>query len=114
MSYLYVFLQSNLLEWPLYLPFFAWRARRFSWVEAAIVVTMMNSVTHPIVFFGLMNLKLSYLQNILLAEAFAIVAEAAFLRWFLRDRWAPCLLASAAANLVSWQWAPILTYLLWG
>lgn len=114
MSYLYLFLQSNLLEWPLYLPFLVWRGRGLRWFEAAVVITLMNAVTHPLVFFGFMNLPLSYLQNILLAESFAILSEGLFLAWFLRERRLATLAVSALANLLSWQWAPILTYLAFG
>lgn len=114
LSYLYLFLQSNLLEWPVYLPLLMWRRGRFTALQAIVIVTAMNAVTHPFVFFGIMNLKLTYLQNILLAESFAIVTEGIFLRWLLRDSVASAMTMSLCANLLSWQWAPILTYLVFG
>lgn len=115
MTYLYLFLQSNLLEWPVYL----WaidsarsRANLPSWSLArrAIAVTVINSITHPVVFFLIMNLSLPYLANILLAESFAVGVEAWLLTSYLRFRWPQALLASLLANLISWQIAPMLTY----
>lgn len=105
--YLFIFLQSNLLEVPFY--FVAFRSRG-DFRQILIWVTAINSVTHPIVFFFIMNFKMTYLQNILIAEAFAILAEAVFFAWFLRTAWRRSFLASVIANLVSWQLAPVLTY----
>lgn len=113
-SYLSIFLQSNLLELPIYLSFFAQQKKLFRWPWVVLFVTMMNAVTHPVVFFGIMNLPLTYLQTILLAETFAIVAEAMLLKWLLKNHFAMCLLASLLANLLSWQLGPILTYLVFG
>lgn len=108
MSYFYVFLQSNLLEIPIYLLLLkgGWRRTEF--------VTVMNSVTHPIVFFGFMNLPLNYLSNILLAESFAIGVETAVLAFYAGVRAPKAFVASFIANLVSWQFAPVLTYLFFG
>lgn len=110
MTYVLLFLQSNLLEWPIYLARFPGRAPGWDWKRTALFVTVLNSVTHPLVFFGFMNLPLPYIANILLAEAFAILAEAwAFRRWMGRP-FGDALLTSALANLLSWQLAPMLTY----
>lgn len=111
--YLYVFLQSNLLE----VPFYHWgfgRSLADRWRDSLWWVTAINSLTHPIVFFVIMNLNGTYLQNILLAEAFAIGAETAYFRFLTRSPWWRCLAVSAVANVVSWQAAPALTYLAWG
>ncbi|MBX3017084.1 MAG: hypothetical protein KF767_04290 [Bdellovibrionaceae bacterium] len=107
MIYLFFFLQSNLLELPVYL---ARKPAGWNWKRSLLFITVLNSVTHPLVFFGFMNLPLPYLANILLAEAFAIVAEALALRRFADRRWRDALCTSAFANLISWQLAPMLTY----
>lgn len=109
MSYLSIFLQSNLLEVPFY--YLALRPRG-SFAQVLVLATAINSLTHPIVFFLIMNLKLSYLQNILLAESFAILTEALFFWWLLKVTPLRSFMASLMANLASWQFAPILTYLL--
>lgn len=70
----------------------------------------MNSLTHPLIFFVIMNLRLTYLQDILLAEVFAITIEAALLARFAGTSWRFALAVSAFANFVSWQLAPMLTY----
>lgn len=118
-QYLYVFTQSTLLEIPLYylglrslVPGLLTRSLRESerLLFFICAVTAVNSVTHPLVFFGIMNLKWAYLQNILVAEAFAILAEAIFMYWILDVSKLRALAVAAIANLVSWQLAPLLTF----
>ncbi len=109
LAYLYIFLQSNILEIPIYWLCFR---KKLSFKSTAISVTAINSLTHPIVFFVFMNFHQSYLQNILLAEAFAISTEALFFSRVLKLSWPSAIFASVLANLISWQLAPMLTYLL--
>lgn len=118
-QYLYVFLQSNLLEVPFYylgLRAFAPRLLTRSLRESERIlfffcaVTAINSVTHPVVFFGIMNLKYTYLQNILIAEGFAILSETIFMLWLLDISKTRAIVVATIANLVSWQLAPLLTY----
>lgn len=118
-EYLYVFMQSNLLEIPFYYlglrsfaPGLLTRSLRESERILFLIcsVTVMNSVTHPVVFFGIMNLKLTYLQNILVAEAFAIISETAFTVWLLGVSKFRATIVATVANLVSWQLAPLLTF----
>lgn len=122
-QYLYVFLQSNLLEVPFY--YFGLRSLAPSLLTRSLyeserilfflcAVTAINSVTHPVVFFGIMNLKATYLQNILMAEAFAILSEAIFMYWLLDVSKLRAMAVATIANLVSWQLAPLLTYRLFG
>lgn len=117
-QYLYVFLQSNLLEIPFYYlglrslaPGLLTRSLRETERILFFVcaVTAINSVTHPVVFFGIMNLKYTYLQNILFAETFAIVSEALFMLWLLDVGKFRAIAVATIANLVSWQLAPLIT-----
>ncbi len=107
--YLQIYLQSNLLEvipilflWP------RWRPMG----QTALRVSAVNLFTHPIVFFGVMRLPFGYLTNILMAETFAVVTEALIYRRMGLRR---PFLTSLFANLVSWQFAPVLTvyFFLW-
>lgn len=107
-TYLYIFLQSNLIEVPFYYLFLR---RLYSPLNSFGLITAINSLTHPLVFFILMNLKNTYLENILLAESFAVASEALFLFWICQLNWKTAFLASLVANLASWQMAPIFTYL---
>lgn len=109
LTYLYIFLQSNLLEVPFYYLCFK---KNNSFGKVLTFTTAINSLTHPIVFFVLMNMKNSYLQNILVAEIFAISAESIFFFYFLKLTFKKAFIGSFFANLVSWQVAPLLTYLL--
>lgn len=109
MSYLYVFLQSNLLELPIYLWFSA-RYAKGEWRRDLGLFTGMNAVTHPLVFFVLLSLPLSFLQGILLAEGVAIGAETLFLAWLTGVSLPLCFATAFFANLVSWQLAPAITY----
>lgn len=111
MNYFLIFLQSNFLETPVYLPFlFANSLRQKDVFMALALVTAMNAITHPIVFFFIMNFKWNYLSNILTAEAFAILVESLMLYKVSKVKYRSCLLASVCANLLSWQISPMLTY----
>ena len=79
-----------------------------------IAVTAINSITHPVVFFGIMNLNKTYLQNILIAEGFVIAAEACYFKWLLDVDIFKAIAIAATANFVSWQLAPMMTYQLFG
>lgn len=109
LAYLYIFLQSNLLEVPFYYLFFR---KQKSILQTLLLVTAINSLTHPVVFFVIMNFKMTYLTNILLAEAFAIGAETLFFYKVCKLGGGTSFRAAFYANLVSWQLAPMLTYLL--
>lgn len=113
MSYVYTFLQSNILEWIVYLPLLALVRPSWSFIDRAMFITALNALTHPIVFFFIMNLKLPYLADIMIAETFAVVAEAVLICYFLRVNLTKSFFASLFANLVSWQIAPMLTYAVW-
>lgn len=108
-SYLALFLQSNALEWPVSL----WGYRKHQTVPTTLaLVTLSNLVTHPIVFFWFLSIGWPQLQAVLAAEVFAIVGEA-LLHWKFGVglRLPSTFLWSTAANLVSWQVAPLLTWL---
>lgn len=109
LMYLYIFLQSNLLEVPFY--FLVFR-KNHSFSKVLFLTTAINSLTHPIVFFILMNMKSTHLTNILWAETFAVVSEALFFYFVLRTTLTRAFLGSLVANLVSWQFAPMITYFL--
>lgn len=115
-SYLYVFIQSNCLEWPVYLlayhGFHKRGAEKRSITATLSIVTVANLVSHPIVFFGFMASNLAYIYAILLAELFAIGIECALHAYTLPASYKRTLIASIFANLVSWQLGPVLTYYL--
>jgi hypothetical protein len=113
MAYFLIFFQSNLLEMPAYFLFLKSIRSKLTFIERFIFITGLNAITHPIVFFVIMNLKFSYLLNILLAEGFAIFTEAIILKMTLKEKFIPCLLISTFANFLSWQLAPMLTYIFW-
>lgn len=107
LTYLYIFLQSNLLEVPFYHLFFR---KHQNGKESLLLTTAINSLTHPVVFFVIMNFKNTYLENILLAEGFAILSETIFFSKVLQRGWGRSFLAATIANLISWQFAPMITY----
>lgn len=107
--YLYIFLQSNLLEVPFYYFFYK---KDFDLKKILTTTTAINSLTHPIVFFVIMNLKNTYLTNILFAEFFAVITESLFFYFFLNRSYKKAFMASFIANLISWQLAPMMTYLI--
>lgn len=116
LSYFYIFMQSNAMEVPFYLV--AYRevmrhqhlSEQRSNVDMALLVTLSNMITHPIVFFVIMAAKIPFLWGILIAEGFAIVGEAALHAYFFGFNFRYTLTASTMANLVSWQLGPMVTY----
>lgn len=108
-SYLYTFIQSNLLEIPIFLYFYM-KLRSQHRGRPLLIVSFANSLTHPLVFFGFMGWGWSYLTSILWAEAFAIVSETVLHSYFGRLPLSQAFHASLLANFFSWQVAPIVTF----
>lgn len=106
--YVWIFFQSNLLELPIY----ALGLKRQGAAKIAFTATLANSITHPIVFFGVMSAGLPRLTAIGLAETWAVVGETAILFAILQKKEGISRIAivSLLANLVSWEIAPRLTY----
>lgn len=107
MKYFLVFLQSNFLEFPVYLPYMMKDTTLF---QSIALVTCLNAITHPIVFFFIMNLKMTFLFNILAAETFAILAEALAVYKITGDQYRTCFVISLCANILSWQISPMITF----
>lgn len=108
--YLYIFVQSNLIEIPVF--YFFYRGS-FSLRKTAVITTGSNLITHPVVFFGFLSSGFSILTSILSAELFAMVSEGLLHRHYLRSKpLSSFMAASLTANFVSWQFAPVLTYYL--
>ncbi len=106
-GYAYVFWQSSLLETGIYFLFYR---QKMSFKKCFFLVTLANAITHPIVFFGFMASSNSYLISILTAEVFAICGETALHMYGGRLSFRRALAAASAANLFSWQTAPMITY----
>ena len=110
-SYVYIFIQSNLLEIPIYfIAYFYFMKQQTSVLEVCKITSICNLITHPIVFFFIMTLKIPYIFSILIAEAFAIVSESFLHNKYFRAKPRQTVTASIMANLVSWQVAPAMTY----
>ncbi len=108
LSYVYTFLQSSTLEFPLCA--YAFRRKVSLW-RSLLLVTLVNLVTHPIVFFGFMSSRLPYVWAVPLAEVFAMVSEMFLYYFFLRGlTFRRAFVASLVANLFSWQVAPVMTW----
>jgi hypothetical protein len=108
--YFYTFMQSHLLEFPIYFLFY--RVSNKSLGQIFLLVFATNALTHPWVFFGFMGVGLSYLFSVLISEVFAVMVEGHFQYEALKLPRLRVLLAATLANLFSWQVAPILSYFL--
>jgi hypothetical protein len=110
-DYIYVLIQSSALELLTYLlimPLFIKTPHR---KKIAISTLPMNAITHPIFFFFIMGLPINFIGNILIGEFLVTVVEALMLKKIFNElTMAKALGLSLIANLVSWQWGPILTY----
>lgn len=112
MNYFQLFFQSNMLEMPVYLLFLKMVRKDWSLFCDFVFITGLNAITHPIVFFFIMNFKLTYLENIMIAESFAITTEALILYGVLKEKIWICFLVSVFANFLSWQLSPMMTWAL--
>lgn len=104
-AYVFILALNGLLETPCY-----WAAGRMLGRASrtiALQVVILDLATHPIVSFGFPygaeTQGLSLLTMLVSAEAFAFTVEAGLLRLVWGYPWPLAILASTAANLVSWQ-----------
>lgn len=114
MTYFYTWLQSNILEWIIYLPALHFLSKTQKNSANWLFITLCNAITHPIVFFGFMASLLTLKSSILFAEAFAVLGESLLIFYFypLRINFWKILGIALLANLVSWQLAPYCTYMI--
>jgi hypothetical protein len=76
--------------------------RRAAWWRAAVAGLVGSGATHPVVWFVLPPLFDAYEPYLVVAESFAVLAEAAVILAILRPRpWYLALAASAATNAAS-------------
>lgn len=111
-QYLYVFFQSNILEVLFLLWFYGiykYTKSSPSFKSIFLRVTLANSITHPVVLFLIMKGPFSYLMAILLAEAFAVIAEVYFHQRYLNVPFQKAIVGSFIANVISWQMGTMLT-----
>lgn len=114
-DYLTVFALVLALEIPLVWYRGVSSKARLSWepkglLKIALLVTLANSLTHPLVFFGFMASGKPYLWAVLGGQAFAVCIKC--LVYFSTVR-APLANTAAIAfwsSLVSWQIAPVILY----
>ncbi len=123
MSYLLTYLQSNFLEVPFFFIAHSLMGVRttkrlgMSLGMSVLITTFANAITHPLVFFLWLSsgLQLTWFGGILLAEAFAVVTETALHGYTMKPHtkqgWFVLAAGSIIANLVSWEFGPILTWL---
>ena len=112
LSYLFIFFQSSLIETVVFAFLYKKISRGNLRIKrSALVTSLSNSVTHPLVFFGFMASTLSYFWAVLFAEAFAVGAETLLHKKSLRSNlsWAQVFGVSLLANLASWQLGPMFT-----
>lgn len=108
MSYFQLFLQSFAIE-AVFLSILFFRKKLG---RVLFVVLLANALTHPLVVFGFLAYPdIRVIVGLLLAETFAILVEALIYWKKLELSWWWALLASAAANLLSWELGPRLSYL---
>jgi hypothetical protein len=82
------------------------------WSKVLLMVSLVNSMTHPWVVFFFVKGPWTYLEGILLAESFAIGSETLLYRYCLGLSLREAITGSLVANLISWQLGPVLTGLI--
>ena len=81
-------------------------------VRTAGLIALVNFCVHPVVFFGFMGSNKTYLSSVILGQIFSIAAKSLLLSWAASLGFRPTLYAVALATLASWQFAPLLNFLL--
>ena len=112
LDYFYTLIQFTLLELISYLvvlPLFLKTEHR---KKICFMALPMNAITHPLFFFFIMGLPIHFLANILIGEFIVIVAEAFFLTRIFNISAPKAFALSTTVNFVSWQFGPLLTYLI--
>lgn len=109
--YFYVFFQSNGLEVLFLLWFYRWYQKQggLSLKKIGLVVTLANSITHPVVIFLILKGPFTYLGGVLIAESFAVIGEVFLHRRYLGVSFKKAFLGSLIANLISWQMGAAMT-----
>ena len=95
--WLMAFLMTHTLEIPVWLA----ASRRLTVPRRCLVVFGPSTITHPVVWFAFPWESWPYVPTLLLAEAFAVVAEAVYVRWLgVSHPWRWSLAANAASALL--------------
>jgi hypothetical protein len=98
MSWLSAFAVTQLIEVPIYLLCMQRQAFDARWPTRLLIAFGASAFTHPIVWFVLPRLGLSYWSYVALAETFAVLAEAFYLgRFGIRRPALWALLANATS-----------------
>jgi hypothetical protein len=115
-DYLYTFFQTNILEVIIFYLFYSIvffkKNSIHNFGKTALLTHFGNCVTHPIVFFGFMGIKMTYLKSVLIAEVFAFLTEGLLHFYFGKIPFKKAMSASLLANFFSWQIEPIISYFL--
>jgi hypothetical protein len=114
MTYFYLFFQAALLSLPASLLLLFGPKHRDSWLQGVFILIGLKALTHPIEFFFFMSLRGTALGHVLSAEFFAIFFEALILWRTLHVTKTRAFSASLLSNLCVWQFAPVMTYFVWG
>lgn len=112
LDYFYTLVQFALLELMTYLVVMPLFLKTDYRKKICLTVLPMNAITHPLFFFFIMGLPIHFLANILIAEFIMIAAETFFLTRIFNMSAPKAFALSTVVNFVSWQFGPLLTYLI--
>ena len=79
-------------------------------LKVVVMVTLVNAMVHPLVFFGFLASGKPYLWVTLGGQFFAIMLKALMYAWLTGIRRLPAFQMAFWSTLVSWQVAPILIF----
>ena len=79
-------------------------------LKVITMVTLVNAMIHPLVFFGFLASGKPYLWVTLSGQFFAIIFKAMMYAWLTGIRRRPAFQMAFWSTLVSWQVAPILIF----
>lgn len=111
--YIIQFLVGLVLEAPVLYYFFKQEGVK----EVLLATLALNTVTHPLLIFVLPMIQANYILMLLASEISVIAVEAYLMSFLFEENSGKTFVkASILANIVSWQFAPLLLYvfsLLW-
>jgi hypothetical protein len=112
LDYFYTFILTATVELLVYLMIMPLFFKILDRKKICVMILPMNAITHPLFFFFIMGLPMTFLANILIAEFVMIAVEGFFLTRIFNLSTPKALALSAIVNLVSWQLGPLMTYLI--
>lgn len=107
MNYFQLFIQNYFIEFI----FLLYYLRDIRKSELAFSVLLANAFTHPLLSLVVLAISSqTIMKMLLLGELFVFIIETLIYRRSLNLKWSAAITASFLANLISWQFSPVVSF----